>query len=91
MEAETQTKSRTTAEPAENPSMMIVDLISDLEGIDPVELSPPLYSVINPEALDTLFHSSTGDTPQTSGHVQFEYRGYEICVQSDGEIAVLNH
>ncbi|WP_225336070.1 HalOD1 output domain-containing protein [Halomicrobium urmianum] len=69
---------------------MIVDRISDLEGLDPEELSPPLCSVIEPEALDVLFRSSTGDTPHTSGHVRFEYRGYEIRVQSDGEIAVLN-
>jgi len=90
METETQTKSLPTAEPAEDPSMMIIDLISDLEGVDPVELSPPLYSVIDPEALDALFHSASDDTPQTSGHVQFVYRGYEIRVQNDGEIAILN-
>lgn len=70
--------------------MMIIDLISDLEGVDPVELSPPLYSVIEPKALDTLYHSASGDTPQTSSHVQFEYCGYEIRVQSDGEITILN-
>lgn len=70
--------------------MMIIDLISDLEGVEPVELSPPLYSVIEPQALDTLFHSETGDTPQPSGYVQFAYRGYEIRVQNNGEIAILN-
>ncbi|MFA9418170.1 HalOD1 output domain-containing protein [Natrinema sp. HArc-T2] len=90
MEAEIQTKSFPTAEPDEDLSMMIIELISDLEGVDPVELSPPLYSVINPEALDALFHSASSDAPQTSGHVQFVYCGYEIRVQSDGEIAVLN-
>lgn len=70
--------------------MVIIDLISDLEGVDPVELSPPLYSVIDPKALDTLFRSASGDTPHPSGHIQFEYCGYEIRVQSDGEITILN-
>jgi len=90
METETQTKSLPSAKPAEDPSMMIIDLISDLEGVDPVELSPPLYSVIDPEALDTLVHSASAETPQPWGHVDFEYCGYEIRVQSDGEIAILN-
>lgn len=69
---------------------MIIELISDLEGIDPVDMSPPLFSVVDPEALDTLFQTSTDDGPQISGHVQFEYRGYDIRVQDDGEIVVLN-
>lgn len=79
-----------TKETAENPSTLIIDLIADLQGVDPVELTPPLYSVIDPDALDALFHSSTGDASQTSGHVDFEYCGYEIRIQSDGEVAILN-
>jgi len=90
MEAEIQTTSSTTVESAEDPSTMILDMISDFEGVDPVELTPPLYSVIEPEALDALFHPATSGMPHTSGYVQFEYRGYKIRVQSDGEIEILN-
>lgn len=79
-----------TVKRAEKPSTLIIELIADLEGVDPAELSPPLYSVIDPDALDALFGSSTDDEPQTAGHVDFEYCGYEIRIQSDGEVAILN-
>lgn len=79
-----------TVETAEKPSELIVDLIADLEGVDPVELSSPLYSVIDPDALDALFQSSNGNSTETPGYVQFEYYGYEIRVQSDNEVAILN-
>lgn len=69
---------------------MVVELIADLEGVDSGELSPPLYSVIEPDALDALFRSSNSDTEQILGHVHFEYCGYEIRVQSDGEVTILN-
>ena len=68
---------------------MIVDLVADLEGVDPSELSPPLYSAIDPEALDALFGPSA-DGLATEGGVQFQYRGYEIRVRGDGEVAILN-
>ena len=90
MEAENQMQSSTTVDDAENPSAMVIGLIADLEGADPVELSPPLYSAIDPDALDALFRFSEDDAPQTSGYVYFEYHDYEIRVQSDGEIAILN-
>lgn len=74
-----------------NLSETIVELIADLEGVDPVELTPPLYSVINPDALESLFDTSASDESPPSGHVCFHYCGYEIRVESDGELAILNH
>lgn len=90
METENQVQSYITVDDAENPSAMVIDLIADLEGVDPVELSPPLYSAIDPDALDALFRFPKDDAPQTSGYVHFEYHDYEIRIQSDGEIAILN-
>jgi hypothetical protein len=83
-------QSSATVDAAERPSQVIIDLIADLEGVDPVDLSPPLYSVVDPDALDALFHSSNDNSAQTPGHVYFEYCGYEIRVQSDNEVAILN-
>lgn len=84
MRTQGQAKPPTTAT-AEKPSRSIVELIADLEGVDLVELSPPLYSVIDPEALDSLFHSSGDDV---TGHVDFEYHGYQVRVRSDGEVEI---
>lgn len=80
-----------TTDSTEKPSETIVGLIADLEGVDPVELSPSLYSVIDPDALDSLFHSSPSDDPQTPGYIRFQYCGYEIRMQDGGEIMILNH
>lgn len=72
----------------EKPSQTIVKLIADLEGTPPTELSPPLYSAIDPEALDSLFHPPTTTESQTRGHVCFSYLGYEIRVEETGEIEI---
>lgn len=72
----------------EEPSRTIVHRIADLEGVDPTELTPPLYSVIDPDALDSLFHSPTIGESQTSGHVRFTYCSYEVHVRSDGRVSI---
>ena len=50
---------------------------------------PPLYSTIDPEALNQLFaHSGTQaeESRQPTGVVEFPYAGYHVRVQSDGTI-----
>lgn len=73
----------------EKPSRTIINQIADLEGTSPTELTPPLYSVVDPDALDSLFHSSTSDKSETSGQVRFRYNGYVVCVQSNDEISIV--
>lgn len=83
----------TTEDATGKPSETVVDLIADLEGLDPVELSPPLYSVVDPEALDALFNQPIDVAAEslTTSHVQFQYRGYTIRVHGDGEVAIVKH
>ncbi|WP_440772141.1 HalOD1 output domain-containing protein [Natronorubrum sp. DTA28] len=64
----------------------IVDAVSEAEDCDPLTL-PPLWNVIDPEALDALFEPTRGGRPRT-GRVSFVYAGYEITVDSTGEAAV---
>ena len=84
----------TTTPPAststEKPSHEIVELIADLEGVQPTELTPPLYSVIDPDALNSLFHSSSADDSRSVGHIRFRYRGYLVRVESSGDIEITN-
>lgn len=70
------------------PSVRIVERIADLEETDPTELTPPLYSVIDLEAVDALFHTPAVGESQTSGRVRFSYNGYDVCVRSEGEISI---
>ena len=61
----------------------IVDAVSDAEDCDPLEL-PPLWNVIDPEALDGLFAPTRRGRPR-AGRVAFAYAGYEVSVAVDTE------
>lgn len=70
------------------PSRAIIDAIAAHEDVDVTDVEPPefdpLYTVVNPEALDELFRNPHDNT----AHVAFEYEGYEIVVHSDGRVEV---
>lgn len=63
----------------------IVEQVAELEGVSPIELHPPLYSAIDAEALDQLFHSFDG-----RGCVVFEWLGYEIAAHQRGQVTILD-
>jgi hypothetical protein len=66
----------------------IVERIAALEGIDPLDLTVPLYDVIDPEALDSLVTANReGDTPNTL-RIQFTYNGHVVTVDGSGEIDI---
>lgn len=48
----------------------------------------PLYSVIDPDALDALFESLAEDSRDSSGCVQFTYHGLQVTVYSNRQIQV---
>lgn len=66
----------------------IVTEIADREGVDPTTLSPPLHDVIDPDALDALFTSTATTHRDGEASVSFTYKGYDITVDSDGELTV---
>ncbi|RQG95702.1 HalOD1 output domain-containing protein [Natrarchaeobius oligotrophus] len=72
------------------PSQAIIEAIAAREGVDVTDVEPPeydpLYAIVNPEALDALFRTPTG--PPESGHVRFEYEGYDVTVSSGGRVDV---
>lgn len=60
---------------------VVVTAIADQEGIDPTDLDPPLYEVVDPEALNRLF-------ADTTGRVSFEYHGYLVTVDAEGSVTL---
>jgi hypothetical protein len=64
-------------------SEAVVEAIAEREGISPLEVTPPLYSVVDLEAVEELFHQSS-----TTGTVSFEYAGYTVYVSADGTVSV---
>lgn len=61
----------------------VVASVAAREGVQPAELPSPLYAAIDPEALDALVPTLTGD-----GTVIFEYLGYDVLVTGAGDVAV---
>ena len=67
----------------DSPSMVVVRAVADLEGVAPVDLDPPLYGVVDTDALDAIVEGPGG----TDVVVSFTYAGYDIEI-SDGDVHV---
>lgn len=72
----------TVQSPAQKPesvTMRVVHEVADTRDLDPTELHPPLGSVIDPDALETLL-----ETRADSGiAVEFSYAGCHVSVSGD--------
>ena len=73
---------------SETTSDTVIRKIATADGIDPVELHPPLHDVIDPDALNAIFTPRPDGTPRTAGQVTFRWDQYHVTVHSDGEIRV---
>jgi hypothetical protein len=62
----------------------VVEVVAAEQLADPHELAP-LYSAIDPDALDALFDPRT-DSGGEVARVKFTYEGHTVTVTSDGRI-----
>ena len=62
-------------------SEAVLRKVADREGIDPQQLTAPLYDVLDSGALDNLFNDG-------SGEVTFEYLGYTVTVDHAGTVTL---
>lgn len=67
-----------------------VQKIADLEGVGPLELETPLYEAIDPDALESLVTDAITGERRDNIQVEFQYYGYDIVVDGEGEVAILN-
>lgn len=76
----------------------VIRAVSAISGTNPVpgmasdseagqELEP-LYSVIDPEALDSMFKSTDDSTTSAPARVTFSYDRHEVTVRDNGRISV---
>lgn len=63
----------------------VVAEVADREGVDPLDL-PPLFDVVDRDALDVLFTDTDGR--HRSARTVFYYHGYEVTAYADGRVAV---
>lgn len=68
-------------------SERVVTAVATARDEDPLEL-PPLYDVIDPDALDQLFDHGIEGGRSGPGRVIFILAGCEVIVHSDGEVEV---
>ncbi|MDG5761260.1 hypothetical protein QA600_18175 [Natronococcus sp. A-GB1] len=71
-----------------SPSLRVVKAVANAEGVDPVELEPPLYDAVDPNAIDELFDPTTAPNAARNGRLHFRYRGYDVTVRSDGTVSL---
>lgn len=64
-------------------SETVIETVAKATGVDPLDLQP-LYEVVDPDALDTLFGSS--DRSSRSVAIDFSFGGCRVTVRADGEV-----
>lgn len=77
----------TTVTDADHVSVAIVEAVAAAEGVDPVELTPPLYEVVDTDALDRLF-APNSQRALADGRSNFSYKGYTITVEAGGTVTI---
>lgn len=63
----------------------ILETVAEAEGVQPTQLTVPLFKSVDPDALEALFANQNN----TTGRVTFDYHGYTVTVRSDGTIDLL--
>lgn len=76
-------------EAASTPIMTIIMDIAAREKMSPTDL-PPLHSAIDCDALNALVDSLSATGSDRSGSVRFTYYGYEVSVDSAGDVTIPN-
>lgn len=66
-------------------STNVIYAIAEQEGVDPMQLDPPLFEAVDLDALEALF--STSGTPSVD-NVTFSYNGYEVSVSGTDDVEV---
>lgn len=57
-------------------------------GDTAVPVLEPLYSAIDPDALDSLFGGTGRSALQTDGSIAFSFHGYDVTVHSYGLVTL---
>lgn len=66
----------------------VVEAVAEAADESPLDLQPPLYDAIDPDALDAVIESLSRGRDETDARVTFSYAGYEVTVAADGSISV---
>jgi hypothetical protein len=68
-------------------SMVLLDTVAEAIGMESLLREPPLYDVIDPDALDALFASAAA-SERADTSVVFEFAGCEVTVCSPNDVLI---
>lgn len=75
----------------ESLSENVIEAVAETTGEDAMDMRP-LYEVVDPDALDTLFDATPDGTQRADdGHVSFRFNGCDVTVYADGQVEVSKH
>ena len=69
-------------------SEAVVAAVADAMDISVLEVSPPLYEVLDPDALEAAVDSMTDTPDERPGRIEFAYSGFEVTVTAQREVSV---
>ncbi len=72
---------------AGTPSARVIEAVAQKEGVSAIELVPPLYDAVDPDALDALVQSDA-DPNASRVEIEFTYRNYLVRVRNTPEVTV---
>ena len=72
---------RNDSEETRSASEAVVHEVAEQKDVQPEDLNPPLFEVVDPDALDGLFNKNTG-------RVSFEYHGYLVTVDHSAKVSL---
>ena len=84
-------ETQTTFEPGSANSLVvtIISAVAETEDKPTEEITdPPLYEVIDTEALSDSFADSSATTTEESLSIEFTYRGHRVVVRNDTWVQV---
>ncbi|USZ71652.1 HalOD1 output domain-containing protein [Natronosalvus halobius] len=71
----------------ESPSEEVVEAVAAATGSTP-ESIPPLYEVVDPEALDQLFAPTGHGVSLRTGVIEFRFHGCDVTIATSGRTTV---
>lgn len=78
----------TTKSPTQAPvSERVIEQVAAETNTDPIDLEP-LFTRIDPDALDALFSNGAGTTVRAEGQITFPMGGCDVTVDATGAIDV---
>lgn len=79
----------TSFETAAHPSDVVYQVITsvaDARNLDPIQLEPRLYDILDPDALARLFDDRPDGTARQGGRVSFDMAGCRVTIREDHSV-----